>query len=101
MVCKDHNYITSDTWLKVFFADDYAFPLSRSYFKRYETNPNRETCTREMISSPKTEFAQECFDNLNVHAILVNTEQDAEQFKSSDDFYRVYQNNELSLFIRK
>jgi len=98
---KDHNYITSDTWLKVFFADDYAFPLSRSYFKRYETNPNRETCTREMISSPKTEFAQECFDNLNVHAILVNTEQDAEQFKSSDDFYRVYQNNELSLFIRK
>ncbi|MEA3323411.1 MAG: hypothetical protein U9Q12_04280, partial [Patescibacteria group bacterium] len=47
---KDHNYITSDTWLKVFFAHDYSFPLSRSYFKRYETHPNRETCTREMIS---------------------------------------------------
>jgi len=98
---KDHNYITSDTWLKVFFAHDYSFPLSRSYFKRYETHPNRETCTREMISNPASDFAQECFDNLNVHAILVNTEQDAGQFKNKQEFYKIYQNNELSLFIRK
>ena len=98
---KDHNYITSDTWLKVFFADDYSFPLSRSYFKRYETNPGRETCTREMISAPNSDFALDCFDSLNVHAILVNTQQDAPQFKSLENFYRIYQNDELSLFIRK
>jgi hypothetical protein len=98
---KDHNYITSDTWLKVFFAYDYSFPLSRSYFKRYETHPNRETCTLAMISEPNSSKAQSCFDNLNVHMILVNTEQDAGQFLSSDDFYRIYQNDELSLFIKK
>ncbi len=98
---KDHNYITSDTWIKVFFANDYSFPLSRSYFKRYETHPDREICTREMISAPKTALAKECFNNLNVHAILVNTNEDAGQFNSSADFYRIYQNNELSLFIRK
>lgn len=98
---KDHNYITSDTWLKVFFAHDYSLPLSRSYFKRYETHPDRETCTREMISSPKTQFAEDCFNNLNVKAILVNTLEDAGQFLSSDNFYRIYQNDELSLFIRK
>ncbi|PID51621.1 MAG: hypothetical protein CR954_00850, partial [Candidatus Moraniibacteriota bacterium] len=33
---KDHNYITADTWIKIFFADDYTQPLSRSYFNRYE-----------------------------------------------------------------
>ncbi|XLQ20209.1 MAG: hypothetical protein ACKUBY_00320 [Candidatus Moraniibacteriota bacterium] len=98
---KDHNHITSDTWLKVFFADDYSFPLSRSYFKRYETNPNREICTREMISNPDSEFAITCFQNLNVHAVLVNTDEDEGQFKSNDNFYRIYQNDELSLFIKK
>jgi len=98
---KDHNYITSDTWLKVFFAHDYSLPLSRSYFKRYETHPDRETCTREMISAPKSDFAKNCFTNLNVHAVIVNTEQDAGQFLTNDNFYRIYQNNELSLFIKK
>ncbi len=100
-IIKDHNYITSDTWLKVFYAYDYSFPLSRSYFKRYETHPDRETCTLEMISNPKTEFANICFNNLSVKAIIVNTQQDAGQFLNDDRFYRVYQNNELSVFIKK
>jgi len=100
-IVKDHNYITSDTWLKVFFAHDYSFPLSRSYFKRYETHPNRETCTREMISDPKSDFAFNCFRNLNVHVVIINTEDDSGQFLNNDDFYRIYQNNELSVFMRK
>ena len=98
---KDHNYITSDTWLKVFFADDYSFPLSRSYFKRYETNPDREHCTLHMISSPTSSEAQKCFTDLSVKTVLVNTEQDAAQFLRSENFSRIYQNNELSLFVRK
>ncbi|PID52156.1 MAG: hypothetical protein CR972_03375 [Candidatus Moraniibacteriota bacterium] len=98
---KDHNYITADTWLKVFFAHDYSYPLSRSYFKRYETNPNRERCTLHMISSPESPEAQSCFTNLSTKIILVNTEQDASQFLHSENFYRIYQNNELSLFVRK
>ncbi len=100
-IIKDHNYIVSDTWLKVFYAYDYSFPLSRSYFKRYETHPDKETCTREMISNPKSDFATKCFENLNVHAVIVNTTEDAGQFLNNDIFYRIYQNNELSVFVRK
>jgi hypothetical protein len=54
-----------------------------------------------MITTPLSEKAQLCFDNLSIRTILVNTEQDASQFMRSNDFYRVYQNNELSLFVRK
>ncbi len=100
-IVKDHNYITSDTWFKVFYAYDYSFPLSRSYFKRYETHPNRETCTREMISAPKSEFAKKCFKSLNIHAVIVNTQEDAGQFLNDDSFSRIYQNDELSVFIKK
>ena len=100
-IVKDHNYITSDTWLKVFFAHDYSFPLSRSYFKRYETHPHRETCTREMISNPKSDFAINCFQNLNVRVVIINTDDDAGQFINNDNFYRIYQNNELSIFVKK
>lgn len=98
---KDHNYITSDTWLKIFFAYDYSFPLSRAFFSRYENNPDRETCTLDMISAPSSTSAQECYDNLHVGAVLVNTEQDATQFIRNDQFSRIYQNDELSLFIKK
>jgi hypothetical protein len=100
-IIKDHNYLTSDTWLKVFYAYDYSFPLSRSYFKRYETHPDREKCTLEMISNPKSSFATTCFTDLNVHAVIVNTEQDAGQFLNDDRFYRIYQNDEISVFVRK
>lgn len=98
---KDHNYITADTWLKIFFAYDYSFPLSRAYFARYESNPDRETCTLEMISDPHAEKAQKCYNDLNVKAVLVSTKNDESQFTSSADFYRIYQNDELSLFIKK
>jgi len=100
-IVKDHNFITSDTWLKVFYAYDYSLPLSRSYFKRYETHPNRETCTLEMISNPKSEFAQNCFKNLNIKAVIVNTDEDAGQFLNNDSWNRIYQNNELSVFVRQ
>ena len=97
---KDHNYITADTWLKIFFAYDYSYPLSRAFFSRYENNPDRETCTREMISAPQSDAAMTCFDNLHVGAALVNTEQDASQFLKNGQFSRVYENDEHSLFIR-
>lgn len=98
---KDHNYIVADTWLKIHFAYDYSYPLSRSYFDRYESNPDRETCTREMISDPSSDLAVTCFDQLNVTAVLVSTEDDAAQFESLNYFDRIYQNDLLSLFIRK
>lgn len=98
---KDHNYIVADTWIKVFFANDYSYPLSRSFFKRYETNPQRETCTLEMISTPDSPTARTCFNDLTVQAVLVDTDQDASQFTTNDQFERIYQNNDHSLFIKK
>lgn len=97
---KDHNYIVADTWLKIHFAYDYSFPLSRSYFERYDNNPDREICTREMISDPTSDFAITCFDQLNVTAVLVSTQDDAGQFETLNHFDRIYQNDLLSLFIR-
>ncbi|MFA5985803.1 MAG: hypothetical protein WC819_00460 [Parcubacteria group bacterium] len=98
---KDHNYITADTWLKIFFAYDYSYPLSRALLARYETNPDRETCTLDMITAPDSSTAVQCYDNLHIGAVLVSTEQDAGQFLHNDQFSRIYQNDKLSLFIRK
>lgn len=97
---KDHNYITADTWLKIFFAYDYAYPLSRAYFARYESNPNRETCTLDMITDPVSDHARTCFADLHVRVVLVATEQDAAQFLTDPVFSRIYHNNTLSMFIR-
>ncbi len=97
---KDHNYITADTWLKIFFAYDYAYPLSRAYFSRYESNPGRETCTLDMITDPVSDHARTCFADLRVRVVLVATEQDAAQFLANPAFSRIYQNNSLSMFLR-
>ena len=76
-------------------------PLSRAFFKRYENNPYRETCTLDMISQPNSETAQKCFEGLGVRFVMVHTDHDASQFNGSDNFSRVYQNDELSVYLRK
>ncbi len=101
---KDHNYIEADSWMKVFMANgnsDYSNPLSRGFFARYESKPRREHCTREMISKPASDLAKQCFDNLNIVLITVNSEQDAGQFIKNNDFIKIYENNELSTFYRR
>ena len=96
---KDHNYLTADTWTKTFFTRDYSYPLSRSYFKRYD-NPGREQCTRAMISEPNTAFAQQCFDQLGVTTIMVNPEEDAAQFERADQFTKIYINDNVVIYQR-
>lgn len=100
-IVKDHNYIKGDAFIKIFFAKDPNFPLSRALFPRYESNPYRETCTLDMISQPNSEYATKCFENLNVRFIVVHTDHDAAQFNSSDNFNKIYQNDELSIYFRK
>lgn len=98
---KDHNYLTADTWMKLFYLRDYNYPLSRSYFKRY-ANPNRETCTREMISAPARAYAQQCFRNLNVRHIIVDPDHDAAQFMEAPlQFDRIYSSDHVTIFARK
>ena len=98
---KDHNFVVADAWIKHSFLRDYSYPLSRGFFKRYDdpTKP-REQCTLWMISEPANERAQTCFDTLNVTTVLVNTEQDAPQFLRNENFSRIYQSDELSVFAR-
>ncbi len=98
---KDHNYIKGDAFIKIFFAKDPNMPLSRAFFKRYDNNPYRETCTLDMISQPNSEPAQKCFEGLGVRFVMVHTDHDASQFNGSDNFSRVYQNDELSVYLRK
>ena len=97
-IIKDHNYITADTWIKVFIHRDYSNPLSRSFFKRYETRPHREHCTREMISHPQSDMARRCFAQLSIGPVVVNTAQDAQQFLDDPTFIKVYENNDTSIF---
>ncbi|MGW8184541.1 MAG: hypothetical protein ACWGHO_00325 [Candidatus Moraniibacteriota bacterium] len=99
---KDHNYISSDSWMKLFFMKDYNYPLSRGYFKRYEdpTKP-REMCTLWMISEPASERAQECFSTTKTKYIIVDTSVDGPQFKTNPDFSKVYESDSLSIFSKR
>ncbi len=97
---KDHNYLTADTWMKLVFNRDYSYPLSRSYFKRYD-KPGREQCTRIMIGQPNSADAQTCFNDLNVRYIIVNPDNDSAQFTKSRKFDKIYTSNNVSVFYRK
>jgi hypothetical protein len=101
MVLKDHNYLTGDSWIKLFFMRDYKFPLSRGYFKRYEdaTNP-RETCTLQMISNPGGESAKKCFSETGVNFIMVNPNFDSGQFHRLNNFDQVYSNSAIAVFYK-
>lgn len=102
IILKDHNYLTGDAWIKLFFMRDYKFPLSRGYFKRYEdpTNP-RETCTLQMISNPGGEATQKCFAETGVNFIMVNPTYDSGQFHRLANFDQVYTNSHTTVFYRK
>lgn len=100
-ILKDHNYITSDTWIKVFLATDYSNPISRSYFKRYESHPNREHCTLEMISNPSSDLSKKCFKSLNIGPVMIDTAEDSEQFNKNKDFIKIYENDNSSIYWKK
>lgn len=102
MVLKDHNYITGDVWMKLFFMRGYKYPLSRGYFQRYEdqTNP-REMCTLNMISSPASTESQNCFSQTGTDFIMVNPQYDTAQFLKLENFDKIYANNDIIIFYRK
>lgn len=102
MILKDHNYIKADAWIKLFFMRDYNYPLSRGFFKRYEdpTNP-REMCTFWMIESPTSEKSQKCYLDTQTKFIMINPKVDGIQFKSDQEFWKIYSGSEISIFYRK
>ncbi|MDD2766408.1 MAG: hypothetical protein PHH40_01420 [Candidatus Moranbacteria bacterium] len=101
IVVKDHNYITADSWMKLFFVRDYAYPLSRGYFKRYEDNPNREQCTSLMISVPNTVAGKKCYSDLSVRFVVINPRFDTAQFEKSTEFSRIYASDDIHIYERK
>jgi len=101
IVLKDHNYITADTWIKLYFMRDYSFPFSRSYFKRYEDlTKKREQCTLQMISGPDSSEGKECFMGTGVNFVMVNPRFDSAQFEKSDKFWRIYAGDEIDIYYR-
>jgi hypothetical protein len=102
IVLKDHNYLTADSWVKLFFMRDYKYPASRTTLSRYEdkTKP-REMCTYYMISAPASSEAMECFLETRTDFIMVNPLYDSAQFRKLADFDQVYMSNEVGLYYKK
>ncbi len=101
VILKDHNYIVADSWMKLFFLRDYAYPLSRGFFKRYEDNPDREQCTLLMISVPNTARGEKCYTDLGVNLVVVNPHFDTAQFEKSGKFSRIYASDNIHIYERK
>jgi len=102
IVLKDHNYLTADSWIKLYFMRDYKYPASRTTLSRYEdkTKP-REMCTFHMISAPASSEALECFNQTKTDFIMVNPLYDSAQFRKLSDFNQVYANNEIAVYYRR
>jgi hypothetical protein len=101
LILKDHNYITADAWMKLFFLKGYTYPLSRGYFSRYEDETSdREQCTLWMISIPNTPRGEQCFREVGVNIVVVNPHFDSTQFKKAKDFSLVYSSNDIAIYKR-
>lgn len=101
IILKDHNYLSADAWIKLFFMRDYSYPFSRGFFKRYEDNPDREQCTLLMISVPNTPQGEKCYDETGTSLVMVNPAFDTAQFEKSDSFSRIYASELVDIYKRK
>ena len=99
VVLKDHNYLTADAWIKLYFMNGYNYPFSRGFFKRYEDPIKvREQCTLQMISFPSSTEAKKCFDGTGTNFLMVHPQFDGTQFRKTRNFWQVYSSNELTIF---
>lgn len=98
-ILKDHNYITADSWMKLFFMRDYSYPLSRGAFQRYTDEVTlREQCTLLMISAPNTPKGQACFKSTGVDTIVVNPHVDSIQFTKAKDLSLLYTSDDVAVY---
>ena len=101
VIVKDHNYLSGDSWIKLFFMRDYNFPFSRGYFKRYQDETKlREQCTNNMISLPSSEEAQACFAGTGTNFVMLNPNNDAAQFQRLNNFWQVYTAEDIAIFYK-
>jgi len=100
MILKDHNYLSGDTWIKLFFMRGYSYPLSRGYFKRYEDSASREQCTNLMISTPSSSNAGQCFAGTKTNFIMINPKIDSGQFDKLKKFWQIYSSDEVGIYYK-
>lgn len=101
MILKDHNYLTADSWVKLYFMRDYKYPASRTTLSRYEdTTKPREICTYYMISNPASDEGNKCFNDTKTDFIMINPLYDSAQFRKLSDFDQVYINDEVGIYYR-
>ncbi len=98
VILKDHNYLAADSWMKLFFLRDYAYPLSRGFFKRYEDNPDREQCTLRMISTPNLPAGEKCSLETGTNLVMVNPRFDGAQFEKSGTFSKIYASDLVAIY---
>lgn len=99
IILKDHVNIYGDSWYKLFFMKDYKYPLSRGVLTRYvDSTKTRETCTRDMISSPESDTGKACFAETGVNYVAVNTQIEGNSFEKYSDFSKVYGSDYISIF---
>ena len=100
-ILKDHIYLAGDAWIKIFFMQDYKYPLSRSYLKRYDDPVKpRETCTRDMIAVPDSEIGRNCFLDYGVKYVMLKKNEDSFQFESSKNFSKIFSNGQVVIYQR-
>jgi hypothetical protein len=100
-IVKDHNYLTADSFIKLFFMRGYNYPLTRGYFTRYtDQAERREPCPLWMISSPDSTDGQRCFRETGTDFVMINPKFDARQFIASPAFWNVYSADAISIFYR-
>lgn len=97
-IIKDHNYVSADSWMKVFLMRDYNYPFTRGLFFRYEGAKKREMCTLWMISTPNSSDAKKCFNEIGVDFLVVNPNYDSAQFKDVQRFWRVYASDNVDAY---
>ncbi len=101
VLLKDHNYLTADTWMKLWFLRDYNYPFSRSLLGRYEDEVNpREQCTLHMIASPNRPEGVRCFEETGVNVVMVHPAFDSVQFARSSLFNLVYRSAGVAVYLR-
>ncbi len=99
IILKDHNYVSADSWMKVFLMRDYNLPFTRSFLFRYDS-PTREQCTLWMISQPKSSEAKKCFTQTGTNFIIINPHYDSSQFSDSKEFWKIYSSDLIGTYYK-
>lgn len=101
VVMHDHINVPGNSFLKTFFLEDYNYPFYRAHLFRYDRPDNRqEKCTLYVVSTPDSDEAKKCQEELNVQGVLVDETIDGQQFQHFRNFDKVYADAFHGVYVR-